>query len=497
MAVGLRVRVNWDETTVEDRVFSGWDELRIGRGPAAAVPTSGGLGCYVVLRRQGAAIAVEVEPGSAAWLQRPGDEARQLVDGRTALELKPPFRQVTFGFGGGDTPETIVEVEHIGKATAGSDRDPLLAAVAVVAILFGMLGGAGWHLAKRLGDGTEQRWGKPPALSNDEAGRMRVRVGPDGMGAARPQAGAGQALRGQKQPAVAKAAPKDAEVAPKPKSAKRGHKKPPTMLGATTPKIGNNGAGRVDDKTKTTQVAEKPRTRSQKIEDAQQALLQADLRNAVDSFTRAAKDAPLDYDQLNWLGLAHYLNGELDEAEKTWNDARAKDVSRADAVNNLASAAKRRGDLVAEKKFLDDALSLRADDCHATNSLALYLAKNGKFDDADSMLTTSDANCGGNYPYTEIQRAGIKALHGDVDGAFKALELGLQRLDRMLPVKEFEVLSDLRLDASFAKLRGDSRFDKLVGQYLPRAVKMAASGQLGDAVSTDGSDGEEDEGEGG
>jgi tetratricopeptide (TPR) repeat protein len=305
-----------------------------------------------------------------------------------------------------------------------------------------LVSGGSYRLVRAYGHGDKPKWGESLPLSSNEASQLRVRWTANGPGASRPQAGLGRELHAD---AHDKPSTPRSQPPAQPKPVQR------TRLGRARP----------------------PRpqapTRKERIAAAEAALLNADLRTTIDQLSRAARQAPLAYEQLNWLGLAHYMQAEYDDAERVWQQARTSAPERAEAVNNLANVAKRRGDGVAERALIDSALALDDEDCHALNGLALLQAKAGESAAATATLARSDAACGGQYAYTSIQRAALLALADDREGAFAALEAGLMQLDTLVPIKEYEVWMDLTRDPAFASLRGDARFTQLTRRYLPRA----------------------------
>jgi hypothetical protein len=472
MAIAIRVRVTWDDTILEDRVFVGRKQVRIGAGQWAQASTPGQADRYVTLRRRGAGIELRIDPGAAEVIEFPGEERVDLGGMTTPFvrRLDPPYGSGKLTVGAANGTPTTIEFERVVVGDQARDR-ALLAWTAAAAVL-ALLSGGSYRLVRLFGDGDKPQWGRPPTISDRDASRMRVRIGPDGVGASRPQAGRGSALHGTPT-GTPRALLAESHSWPNLPETQAAHPRPrhPSIersgtLAVEPPAVRTNR--RPPTVTLTPRVKEPPR--DQVIEEAQGALLAADLRRAIDSFSRASKQAPLDYDQLNWLGLAHYLTAEYDDAERVWKEARVLDANRPDAVNNLASVAKRRGRTDEELALLAAALALQPKDCHASNSLALAQAKSGRRDQALATLAESDVSCGGGYAYTAIQKAGILALSGDRDGALTELESGLSRVDTLIAVKEFEVWIDLSLDPAFSSLRASPRFAQLVTKYLPRAA---------------------------
>jgi len=252
-----------------------------------------------------------VAPNTMRTIEFPGEEPLDgaALDETLVREMKPPFGAGRLAVGG-----AVVEFERWSDET--TQRDPLMAIITVGVAVLALQVGLQYKLVRLFGDGDRPQWGRPLALSERDASRVRVRIGPDGEGASRPQAGLGAALHGHAD--GNRLQPPQAElVRPEVQPPRQGRPKPVDRPGKHVA-VGEEGTSPL--RPVTSEKKEKSTgpqlSREQTIEEAQSALLAADLRKAIDSFSHAARQGPLDYDQLNWLGLAHYLAGEYPDATK-------------------------------------------------------------------------------------------------------------------------------------------------------------------------------------
>jgi Tfp pilus assembly protein PilF len=421
------------------------------------------------------AFRLEVPAGGADRIEFPGEEA---------IETKEDFRRILgngcgrLAIGGSDVDFEVMRTERDYSflyLTAG------LGVIAVMALFAGSM----YHIVRQWGDGHSPRWGEPVALGAEQAKFLRVTMDPGAQGASRLAAGEGLARHGIPDSLLVRDTKPEKKPVAVAKVPKKHHT--PRKVAPPIPDENSNTFVRTvatnnttdddwdedDEETVTDDLDDDDKAvdKDKLLTSGQQALLAAELRSAIDSLTAAEKTDQLDYDNLNWLGLAHYFLGQNTEAETRWNAALAMDPSRPDAVNNLGGIAKRRGDTAGEIAAYEKALALRPGDCHALNSMSLALAKQGKFDDAMKTLAESDTACGGQYAYTFIQRAGIYSLEGKSKDAMNELEQGLGKVDTLIPIKEYEVEADLLLDPAFAQLRREPAFETLTKKYLPRAVQ--------------------------
>src|SRR5262249_4788495 len=159
-----------------------------------------------------------------------------------------------------------------------------------------------------VGDGDKPKWGKAAELSNAQASLLRVNIGPDDIGAMRPQAGLGAALHGRSHadlviPQGDRDVDTENALTRRAAGQKQQRMRNQTSVAAVTPPSENpldgtlttdnkndgSGDDGEDDKTE----AAKGRTQVEWTQDAEAALLRTDLRDSIDAFSRAAKQGPL------------------------------------------------------------------------------------------------------------------------------------------------------------------------------------------------------------
>ncbi|MSP60175.1 MAG: tetratricopeptide repeat protein [Myxococcales bacterium] len=480
MALALRIRVTWQGDVVEDVVHEGRSTVRVGAGSSATVVAPGETDRLVRFSRRRGGFRIHVPAGAAERIEFPGEDP---IDGG-AVSVGGGFeRALGVGcgrlvIGGTDVDFEVLRLER--------DHAWLYLGAGLFGIAFlALFAGFGYRLVRQWGDGSSPRWGEAVALGADQAKFLRVTLDPTPppAGASRLAAGTGATIRGVSDSLlVRRTAPMKVEQhrlavkrvrTPRAKAVAIDTQEDGLVAFALSP-LKPNVLPVVDvaddDEDDDSDDSDKADA-SQLIESGQQALLAAELRTAIDSLTAAEKTDTLDYDNLNWIGLAHYFLGENQQAEERWNAALAMDPARPDAVNNLGGVARRRGDIPGEMEAYWKALALRPGDCHALNSMSLAQAKQGQFEAALGTLAQSDVSCGGGYAYTFIQRAGILSLQGKTAEAMVELERGLAKVDTLIPIKEYEVEADLLLDSAFAPLRKLPAFEILTARYLPRAVK--------------------------
>src|SRR6185295_4233779 len=90
--------------------------------------------------------------------------------------------------------EARVELEVVDLSEERTDR--ALWAWATAAAILAFVSAGSYKLVRVIGEGSDARWSHPSQMSSLDATRIRVRIGPEGMGSTRPQTGHGISLVG-------------------------------------------------------------------------------------------------------------------------------------------------------------------------------------------------------------------------------------------------------------------------------------------------------------
>src|SRR5207302_4811654 len=141
-------------------------------------------GRYVAFVRRGAAWELRVPAGVCRAVDVPGEP---LADGADGYQRTLAMAGVEVARCGSLVfDDAIVTFELI--ELAGLRHDRALWGWAAAALLLATLGGGTYKLVRALGDGDRPQWGRPQPLAARDANHLRVKIGPDGKGASRPQA---------------------------------------------------------------------------------------------------------------------------------------------------------------------------------------------------------------------------------------------------------------------------------------------------------------------
>jgi Flp pilus assembly protein TadD len=176
---------------------------------------------------------------------------------------------------------------------------------------------------------------------------------------------------------------------------------------------------------------------------------------------------------LTTLSYYQYLAQDNDGAAETYDkyiDLFPEDPS---GYNNKALIYKRLGDYAQEEALYRVALALDPDDVTVLNNLGVCLAHQGRYQEALAVMRRLEA-LDPDDPYADLHRAKIHAEIGNDDLALSFLERALAGMAELDTLHHIEFRQDIRLDPSFAKLRGTSRFHAILVRY------------YGDAAPTEG-----------
>jgi hypothetical protein len=188
----------------------------------------------------------------------------------------------------------------------------------------------------------------------------------------------------------------------------------------------------------------------------------------IDIVLRMAKRRlAIDPDDVGALGILsyyQYLAQDYKSALRTYDKMLQLDPEDAAAYNNKALVYKRMEQWKKEEGLYRQSLAIDPGDTTALNNLAVNLSHQGRYDEALAVmkgLETSDPD----DPYADLHRAKIHAQMGHDEEAYRYLELALKGMAALDTLHHIEFRQDIRIDPSFANLRGTARFKAVLTKY--------------------------------
>jgi tetratricopeptide (TPR) repeat protein len=173
---------------------------------------------------------------------------------------------------------------------------------------------------------------------------------------------------------------------------------------------------------------------------------------------------PNDSYSLSVLSYYQYLAMDYAAAEGTYDKYIALNPTEAAGYNNKGLIFKRRGEYIMEEAHYRVALDLDENDVTALNNLAVCLAHQGRFDEALGVMARLELLDPGDA-YADLHRSKIYAQMGDDAKALEYLDAALNGMQQLDTLHHIEFRQDIRIDPSFASLRGTKAFRELLWTY--------------------------------
>jgi len=154
--------------------------------------------------------------------------------------------------------------------------------------------------------------------------------------------------------------------------------------------------------------------------------------------------------------------------------------------NNLALTYKRTQEYKLEEKLYRLALALEPNNFFTKNNLAVNLAHQGRYNEADSLMISAQPEAH-QRPYADLHLAKIAAAQGQDRRAYRHLKRALDQVFSLGTSHHIEFRQDIRLDPSFDTIRNEGRFRRLLRDaYGEDTPIQGETAQLGAGKVLDG-----------
>jgi tetratricopeptide (TPR) repeat protein len=186
------------------------------------------------------------------------------------------------------------------------------------------------------------------------------------------------------------------------------------------------------------------------------------------------EENPSDHGAHDLLARAAYAADryELAAAHFRWlvdRGAEGMDGGERDPLWRLARTERRLGRHARELEACERILAVYPDDPWALGGQAMVMARLGRFDEADELISRASARAP-QLRYLDVYAAVVAAEQGSEQSAMELLEGVVADRELLSPELQVELRRDIALDPAFASLRTSDRFRVMLARHLGAAA---------------------------